>query len=46
MPQLLMIVEIFITQRQPINPLRDHLFDSMLNTRRIPSIDETLCKTR
>ena len=46
MSQLFMIVQIFVTQRQPIYPLRQHLFDSMLNPGYIPTIDETFCKTR
>ena len=42
---LLMIAKIFITQRQPIDALRQHLRQAVLDQHRRPAIDETASQT-
>ena len=40
LPQLLVIVQVFVTQRQPVDPLRQHLFQALLDPLRLPVIRE------
>ena len=46
LPQLLVVVEILVAQRQPIHPLRHHLRHTMFHPRRITPIQKTARQTR
>jgi hypothetical protein len=37
-----MIIEVFVTQRQPINPLRQQLLHRVIHVRRLPPIAKAL----
>jgi hypothetical protein len=44
--QLLVIVDVFVAQRQPVNPLRQHLFNRVLDQILVPAVRKTLRQTR
>ena len=46
MPQLLVIVEVFIAQGQAVDSLREHLQDRMIDHVLIPAVEEALCQAR
>ena len=46
LPQLLVIVEIFIAQRQTVDPLRDHLQNGVFDQILIPVVEKTLRHAR
>jgi hypothetical protein len=43
---LLVIVDVFVTQRQPIDSLREHLLNRVLDQILIPPVQKTLCQPR
>src|SRR5580658_332013 len=45
-PQLLAIVEVFVSQRQPVDPLREHLQKRVLRPLRIPAVEKTIRQPR
>ena len=46
LPQLLVIVEVFVAQRQAVDPLRQHLPNRMLHLLLIPAIQKALRQPR
>src|SRR4051794_16245807 len=45
-PQLLMIIDVFVTESQTIDPLRQHLPDRVLDPIRLPSVKKTRGESR
>ncbi len=45
-PELLVVVEILVSQRQRVDSLPDHLFYAALNPFLVPAIDETPAEPR
>ena len=40
-PQLLVIVQVFVAQRQPVHPLRHQFFHPVLGVRRVAMVPQT-----
>ena len=46
LPELLVVVEVLVSERQRVDPLPDHLLYAVLNQFLVPAIDETLTEPR